>query len=205
MTSVGPGVAPQSIGDDTVYFSVADADGNACSFINSNFMGFGTGIVPRGCGFSLQNRGRGFLLNPDHPNAVAPLKRPYHTIIPGMITDARTDELDASFGVMGGMMQPQGHLQVVSAMVDSQCDPQAALDAPRFQISDGDPDGAVLVEDSMPGEVIAALRAAGHTVEIVDGPRRALFGLGQIIATGEDRSAWWCGSDPRGDGHAAGF
>jgi gamma-glutamyltranspeptidase/glutathione hydrolase len=195
----GPGVG--EVGSDTVYFSVADEYGNGCSFINSNFMGFGTGIVPRGCGFTLQNRGRGFVLEEGHANVLAPSKRPYHTIIPGLLTTS-SGELAAVFGVMGGMMQPQGHLQVVSSMIDDRLDPQSALDLPRWQLDGGAPDGPVLVEESMDPDLRAALESRGHTLREVSGAGRAVFGLGQIIATGDSRLLW-CGSDPRGDGYAA--
>ena len=190
-------------GSDTVYFSVVDGDGNGCSFINSNFMGFGTGIVPRGCGFSLQNRGRGFVLEDGHANTLAPRKRPYNTIIPGLITDDSTGELAAVFGIMGGMMQPQAHLQVATAMIDSGLDPQSALDAPRFQLENGEPDGTVLVEESIDSGVLSGLAKLGHETEVVSGTNRSRFGLGQVIAAND--GAWWSGSDPRGDGHAAGF
>ncbi len=201
MTSAGPGLPARVAGDDTVYFSVLDAEGNGCSFINSNFAGFGTGIVPRGCGFTLQNRGLGFVLEPGHANELAPGKRPYHTIIPGLMT--RDGRLAAVFGVMGGMMQPQGHLQVVSRLVDDGLDPQSALDAARFQLAGGDPDGALLLEENSDPGLVADLAERGHEVEQIVGKQRASFGLGQVIARGDD--VLWSGSDPRGDGQAGGF
>ena len=190
---------------DTVYLSVVDGYGNACSFINSNYMGFGTGIVPPGWGFTLQNRGHNFSLDPDHPNALAPGKRPYHTIIPALATlpyPEGSEELYASFGVMGGFMQPQGHLQVVVAMVDDGLNPQEALDQLRFCITDGEPSGAVALEDGIDPEVIDGLAAMGHPVERIRGHARAIFGRGQIIRRDHQSGVLWGGSDPRADGCA---
>ena len=193
---------------DTVYLTTVDSDGNACSFINSNYYGFGTGIVPSGWGFTLQNRGYGFSLDPSHPNALAPGKRPYHTIIPSMITrDADQNSkvpnlLYASLGVMGGFMQPQGHLQVVSALVDDQIDPQAALDRPRFCIDDGSAGGQVALEEGMPATVQAELEKLGHPVYPVSGFARSTFGRGQIILHDEKTGVLVGGSDPRADGCA---
>jgi len=188
---------------DTVYFSVADKFGNACSFINSNYMGFGTGIVPKGWGFTLQNRGHNFDLDPNHPNALMPRKRPYHTIIPAMATRTSDDSLFASFGVMGGFMQPQGHVQVFTAMVDSGLDPQAALDLPRFCIEDGTAGGTVALEEGIPDAVMADLTERGHPVRKVAGWDRALFGRGQIILRASESGVLIGGSDPRADGYAA--
>jgi gamma-glutamyltranspeptidase / glutathione hydrolase len=188
-------------GSDTVYLCVVDGSGNACSFINSNYMGFGTGIVPRGWGFTLQNRGLNFSLEAGHPNVVAPGKRPYHTIIPAMITRDEPPSLFAAFGVMGGFMQPQGHLQVFLALIDGY-DPQSALDLPRFCIAGGTSDGMVSLEEGIPEKAIADLEDRGHQVGRFGGWDRALFGRGQIILRDRDTGVLIGGSDPRADGCA---
>ena len=199
--ALGQPIGQATTASDTVYLTVADSEGNACSFINSNYMGFGTGIVPAGWGFTLQNRGLGFSLDPNHPNALAPRKRPYHTIIPGMVT--RSDgSLFASFGVMGGFMQPQGQVQVVIGLVDDDLDPQAALDRPRVCLRTGTPDSPVALEDGIPDKVREELMAMGHSVETVRGRARALFGRGQIILRDPGSGVLRGGSDPRADGCA---
>ncbi|HQO98289.1 MAG TPA: gamma-glutamyltransferase family protein [Anaerolineaceae bacterium] len=192
---------------DTVYFCAVDGEGNACSFINSNYMGFGTGIVPHGWGFSLQNRGHNFSLDPHHPNALMPGKRPYHTIIPGMMT--REDgSLYGTFGVMGGFMQPQGHMQVAVNLLDDGMDPQSALDLPRWCIEPNrgqapSPNQAVIaLEEGIPAETLAALADMGHAVQPVRGWGRSLFGRGQIILRHEASGVLCGGSDPRADGCA---
>lgn len=187
---------------NTVYLSVVDKFGNACSFINSNYMGFGTGIVPKGWGFSLQNRGHNFSLDPYHPNALAPRKRPYHTIIPAMVTRESDGSLFASYGVMGGFMQPQGHVQVLSTLADDRLDPQTALNLPRFCIDVEKAGGRVAIEDGMPQETISGLEKLGHPVYAVSGYERALFGRGQVILRDPKTGVLCAGSDPRADGCA---
>lgn len=191
-------------GPDTVYFSVVDGAGDACSFINSNCMGFGTGIVPEGTGFPLQNRGANFSLEPGHPNALAPGKRPYHTIIPALATREADGSLFASFGVMGGFMQPQGHVQVLLGLLCG-LDPQAALDRPRLCLDEGDPGGVVLLEEGIPARTLAALKTRGHRVQRVTGHERAVFGRGQVILRDPKTGVLCGGSDPRADGCAMGF
>ncbi|KAF5323406.1 hypothetical protein D9611_005794 [Ephemerocybe angulata] len=199
---------------DTVYFTVTDQWGNACSYIQSNYAGFGTGAIPEGCGFTLQNRGSNFTLLQDHPNVVQGGKRPYHTIIPAMAT--RNGELFLSYGVMGGFMQPQGHVQVLLNILRGYT-VQAALDAPRFCISPGMPGAAnsgaagdanseIYFEDGIPAQTVEHLRAMGHDVRLVTGAARGMLGRGQIIQKLRDVSgqlSWAAGSDPRADGHAA--
>jgi gamma-glutamyltranspeptidase / glutathione hydrolase len=192
-------------GHDTVYFCVVDGEGNACSFINSNYMGFGTGIVPRGWGFSLQNRGANFSLDPSHPNHLEPGKRPYHTIIPGMVTRESDQSLFGPFGVMGGFMQPQGHVQVLTRMLDNGLDPQAALDMPRFCIDVEKDNASVSLEEGIPEETCQALSSMRHPVQMVGGMNRALFGRGQIITRDPVTGVLCGGSDPRADGCAMGL
>ena len=195
---------------DTVYFAVTDKEGNGISFINSNYGGFGTCIIPRGCGFTLQNRGANFTLIDGHPNVFAPSKRPYHTIIPALITNPSDQSLHAVYGVMGGFMQPQGHVQVLLNMHTFKHNPQAALDAPRICIGAGMPDqGKVLdrtvyLEEGISEDVAEQLRVMGHQVEIVTGQSRGLFGRGQVIRCHmeDGQYVYSAGSDPRGDGAA---
>ena len=190
-------------GSDTIYLSVVDGAGNACSFIKSLYMSFGAGIIAKGTGVWLQNRGAGFSLTPGHRNCLAPGKRPYHTIIPGMAL--KDGELWASFGVMGGFMQPQGHFQVISAMVDDDLNPQEALNRPRWQISNGDPGGALLIEDGTPFKTMAALAERGHRIQPEAGMGRSNFGRGQVIRYDAETGVMHGGSEPRADGQIAAF
>lgn len=185
-------------GSDTVYFCTADAEGNACSFINSLYMGFGTGIVAKGYGIFLQNRGANFELDPAHPNSLQGGKRPYHTIIPGMMTRA-DGSLFGPFGVMGGFMQPQGHFQVVNAMIDDDLNPQEALDRPRWCLTDGTGSSVLALEDGIPFKTAARLASLGHAVKPVTGDERLLFGSGQIIVRDPETGVLFGGCDPRKD------
>ena len=185
-----PGNPPRG---GTVYLCTADGDGNMVSLIQSNYQGFGSGIVVPGTGIALQNRGHSFSLDPAHPNVVEPGKRPYHTIIPGFL--GRDGLPIGPFGVMGGFMQPQGHVQVVVNTVDHLLHPQAALDAPRWCWEVG---RRVQVEPRTPQHVVDGLRARGHQVTIQ--PELSAFGRGQIIwRNGESLVA---ASESRADGQA---
>jgi gamma-glutamyltranspeptidase/glutathione hydrolase len=192
----GPG-APRSGG--TVYLAAADASGMMVSFIQSNYAGFGSGVVVPGTGISLQNRGAGFTLAPGHPNAVGPGKRPFHTIIPGFLMQDGRPLM--SFGVMGGPMQAQGHVQIVLRTQLWGQDVQTAIDAPRWRFVAGN---AVACEPAMPEPVRAALAGLGHEIRL-DPPDNAFgFGGAQAIAC-LPSGGYAAGSDPRKDGQAAGI
>ena len=188
---VNPGRAVTD--SETIYLTVADADGNMVSFINSVFSGFGSGVVIPGLGFALQNRGAGFVIDDGHPNQVAPRKRPFHTIIPGFVT--QDGEPLLAFGLMGGSMQPQGHTQLLLNMLVFGMDPQEAVDAARFRHLSGRRVAIERVGD----EVAADLEARGH--ELADW-RRTDFGGAQVIL--RLPRGWAAASEPRKDGHAAG-
>lgn len=176
----------------TVYLATADADGNMVSFIQSNFKGFGSGIVIPGTGISLQNRGCSFKLDENHANALAPGKRTYHTIIPGFIT--RNGQAVGPFGVMGGFMQPQGHVQVITGMLDDALNPQAALDMPRWKWTKG---RTVEVEPHFPDHLAQALTRRGHhIVKLADS---VSFGRGQIILRDAKTGVLCGGTEPRTD------
>ncbi len=181
----------------TVYLCTADRDGMMVSYIQSNYMGFGSGVVVPETGISLQNRGAGFTLEPGHRNEAAGGKRPRHTILPGFLT--RNGDAVGPFGVMAGEMQPQGHLQVISGMLDHDFNPQAVLDAPRWRIRDG---LQVDVEPAVDPGVVAALQARGHRV--VMAPNSYSFGRGQIIERREN-GVYVAASEPRADGAAVGY
>ncbi len=183
-------------GGGTVYLATADAEGRMVSFIQSNFQGFGSGIVIPDTGISLQNRGHGFSLEAGHPNQAAGNKRPFHTIIPGFVTGNGKPLL--AFGVMGGHMQAQGHVQMMTRIFAWHQNPQAAADAPRFFLRK---DSSLALEAGIAPEVADELRRRGHRV-VYPGPEGA-FGGAQLVQKLGD--GWCAASDPRKDGQAAGF
>lgn len=180
---------------DTVYLTAADSEGMMVSYIQSNFWSFGSGIVIPETGIALQNRGNGFTLEEGHPNQVSPSKRPYHTIIPAFVTKDGTPSM--SFGVMGGHMQPQGHAQMITRIFDQKQNPQAACDAPRWQVMDG---LQIKLEGRFSEKVVTGLQSLGHEITFgldVD------FGGAQLIYK-LDRG-YLGASEPRKDGQAVGF
>jgi gamma-glutamyltranspeptidase/glutathione hydrolase len=185
----------------TIYLSAADQDGMMISFIQSNYMGFGSGVVVPGTGVSLQNRGYCFVTDPGHPNVVAPGKRPFQTIIPAFLMKDGKPQM--SFGVMGGNMQPQGHMQTLSRMLDHRQNPQAACDAPRWKVQRG---LELDLESTMPPEVVEGLRALGHQIKPTLDTYMD-FGSGQFIwRLSEDLDdGYAAASDSRRDGCAAAF
>ncbi len=187
-------IAEPPLGEDTTYLCAVDAEGNGCSFINSLYMGFGSGVVARGTGVCLQNRGKSFLLDPDHPNGLAPGKRPLHTIIPGLAT--LDGALWAVFGNMGGPMQPQGHAQVLGNLIDHGMSPQEAVDHPRHLHNEG----VLLLEGRFPKDTVEELLRRGHDVSV--GPDYAIPTGGAQLIRVLGNGVRACGSDPRKDGCA---
>ena len=186
----------------TIYLSAADESGMMISFIQSNYMGFGSGVVVPGTGISLQNRGVGFSMDPASPNVVEGGKRPFHTIIPGFLTKGGKPVM--SFGVMGGDMQPQGHMQTLIRMVDYDQQPQAACCAPRWKVNR---DFTLDIEPNMDSDVVEGLKGLGHTFKSVYDPYMD-FGAGQFIwkLSEDDMDAGYvAASDGRRDGQAVGF
>ena len=189
------GTPPKS---GTVYLTAADASGQMVSYIQSNYMGFGSGIVVPGTGISLQDRGCGFRSKPGHANSVGPRKRPFHTIIPGFATKGGQPLM--SFGVMGGPMQAQGHVQMAVRVLLCGQNPQEASDAPRWQVMEGN---WVAIEASMPSRTVDALRAKGHDIRVQPGWANQGFGGAQLILRSE--AGYVAGSDQRKDGLAIGY
>ena len=192
---------------DTVFLTVADKDRNMVSLIQSNYRGFGSGLCPPGLGFCLQNRGELFSLDPKHANVLAPKKRPFHTIIPAFIT--KDGKPFVSFGVMGGAMQPQGHAQIVTNLVDFEMNLQEAGDAPRIRhsgssqptgerMTDG---GKVHLESGFSFQTVRELLKRGHQIQ----PSVGSYGGYQAIRYDETRDVYFGASESRKDGHAAGY
>lgn len=179
----------------TVYLCTADEEGNMVSYIQSNYDGFGSGLVVPGTGIALHNRGANFSLDEAHVNCLAPNKRPYHTIIPGFLT--KDKKAVGPFGVMGGFMQPQGHMQVMMNMIDFHMNPQEALDAPRWQWTGGK---RIMVERQFPFAITEKLLHLGH--EIIVEPEDIEFGRGQMIVRNDD-GVLAGATEPRADGVVA--
>jgi gamma-glutamyltranspeptidase/glutathione hydrolase len=193
--AIAPSVGKPNSGG-TVYLATADNEGNMVSFIQSNFHGFGSGVVVPDTGISLQNRGADYSLDPLHPNYLQPGKKSFHTIIPGFIT--KDQHAVGAFGVMGAYMQPQGHVQVVSNMIDFGLNPQAALDAPRWQWFG---DKTVGVEQEVSHDIFSALQAQGHHIDWAGDP--TIYGRGQIILRHPKTGVLCGGTEKRTDGHIA--
>jgi gamma-glutamyltranspeptidase / glutathione hydrolase len=193
-------------GGGTIYMSAADQHGTMVSFIQSNYMGFGSGVVVPGTGISMHNRGLGFTLDPLSPNVVGGRKRPFHTIIPAFLTQQHggITQPVMSFGVMGGDMQPQGHLQTLVRMIDYAQQPQAACDAPRWKLN---PDSSLAVEPHFDAQALAGLRTLGHAIRPFHDSYMD-FGSGQFVCRLDPNDAdrgYVAASDSRRDGLAAGF
>ncbi len=182
----------------TVYLATADDEGNMVSFIQSNYMGFGSGLVVPGTGIALQNRGHNFSMDPEHDNALEGGKRTYHTIIPGFLS--KNGDAIGPFGVMGGFMQPQGHLQVITNLIDFNLNPQAALDAPRWQWVEGK---KVWVESTFPPYLAEVLSRKGHDIEVQ--LEKGAFGRGQIIWRDQQSGTLFGGTESRTDGTIAAY
>ncbi|QDP42152.1 gamma-glutamyltransferase family protein [Radiobacillus deserti] len=190
-----PGTPPKG---GTVYLATADNEGNMVSFIQSNYMGFGSGLVVPGTGIALQNRGHNFSLDSNHDNTLQGGKRTYHTIIPGFLT--KGTQAIGPFGVMGGFMQPQGHVQVIMNTIDFHLNPQAALDAPRWQWMEGK---KIMVEPTFPAHVAEALARKGHEIEVQ--LERGAFGRGQIIWRDHETGTLFGGTEARTEGTIAAY
>jgi len=189
-----------NLGSDTTYFTVVDKDGNAVSFINSLFDAFGSGVVGGDTGIVFQNRGSAFSLDPKHPNAIAPGKRPFHTLIPAMVM--KDNQLFMSFGVMGGAIQAQGHVQVLVNLIDLKMGLQEAIDAPRYRFTSG---RSVLLEDELGSSVIEQLLSMGHVRGKPPGVLRSSMGGGQAIMIDPVSKTLMGASDQRKDGMALGY
>jgi gamma-glutamyltranspeptidase/glutathione hydrolase len=183
---------------DTTYLAAVDKDGNIASLIQSNYSAFGSGVVVNGMGFALQNRGALFSLDPSHPNALQPRKRPFHTIIPAFM---ERGDVHIGFGIMGGANQPLAHAQFVSNLVDYGMNIQGALEAPRFTVTGGEVSCDILIESRVAPDVIQALRQKGHNL-IVRAEYTALMGRGQAVMHNSKTGMNWAASDPRADGSA---